>query len=336
MKIQLFHGDCFEVMRSLPDGSLDAIIADLPYALTDCDWDQKIDLRKLWVEFLRVVKRDGPIILTASQPFTTELIASQPRLFRFAYYWRKTYASNFLAVRTQPLRLIEEVLVFARSAKYTYNPQRVELAVPRKFRVAARSKMYGDRDGEAEQDRERALTTYTHASPVNVLEFANETGANFYMATQKPVALMEYLVKTFTNEGDLVLDSTMGSGTTGVACANLRRGFIGIEKVRAHFEIAKRRIYGLPTVEIEDSPYAVGARKTHFLRTARQEKAIQAAMKQAKKAKLKITKTLIAQMVGISRQQMTQRYSHLFVGQAVQSPATKKHGASVAAKVAAE
>jgi site-specific DNA-methyltransferase (adenine-specific) len=167
------------------------------------------------------------------------------------------------------------------------------------------------------------MRTYTHAHPRNLIDVARDHGTEMFMPTQKPIALMEYLVRTFTNEGDLVLDNCSGACSTGVACVNLNRKFIGIEKKRSHYEIGRQRIYGLPNIEVSGNPQVLGAQKTHFIRFAKQQRAIQAAIKKARSKKLAITKTLIAKMVGISRQQISARYSHLFFEDDLSKPVSK-------------
>ena len=222
-KFTLLLGDCLERMKEIPDGSVDAIICDPPYAVTACKWDSIIPLEPMWEQLKRIIKPNGAIVMTASQPFTSVLVMSNARDFRYAWTWVKTNASGFANAKKQPLRSVEDVAVFY-SRQPTYNPQ----GVRRMEKVRDRTKGTGEfmgrtgfRDGYVQE-----FTNY----PRNLISIASERG---HHPTQKPVALMEYLIKTYTNTGETVLDFTMGSGTTGVACANTGRKFIGIEQTLA-------------------------------------------------------------------------------------------------------
>ena len=232
---QLLNGDCLELMKDIPDGSIDMILCDLPYGTTDCKWDSIIPLDKLWEEYMRVIKENGAIVLTAAQPFTTQLIHSNRRLFKYCWYWIKNTPTGFCFAKHQPMRKVEDVCVFYKKAP-KYNPQglvKIENSKP-KLRKEIKRKDWIYRDtlnGE--------FTPQWTNYPNNVLEFKSERG---YHPTQKPVPLFEYLIKTYTDEGMTVLDSCMGSGTTGVACLNTNRRFIGIEQDETYFKVALERI----------------------------------------------------------------------------------------------
>ena len=229
----LYHGDCLEVMKSIPDGSVDMILCDLPYGTTACKWDTVIPFEPLWAQYRRIAKRNAAIVLTASQPFTTALIASNMREFRYCWVWDKKIAANFASANRQPLRVTEDVVVFGGP---TYHPQKVKGRLRMKGGGKQFVGIYGDSD----------KTSLPYESdeyhPTNIIEITNATRAHKVHPTQKPVALMEYLIRTYTHEGETVLDNCMGSGTTGVACANTGRQFIGIERDGKYFQIASERI----------------------------------------------------------------------------------------------
>jgi site-specific DNA-methyltransferase (adenine-specific) len=241
MITKLYHGDCLEVLPSLPDSSIDLICTDLPYGTTCGKWDTIIPLDKLWEQYLRVTKPTAAIVLTASQPFTSVLVMSNQALFRHEWIWIKNRGSNFANTVREPMKEHESILVFSRG-KWTYNKQMQERTGSGgdrvKYDVAFKtsSENYGKFIGK-EAKKLPALRV-----PSTWQKFNTEVGLH---PTQKPVALMEYLIKTYSNEGDVVLDSCMGSGTTGVACTTLGRHFIGIEKDDAFYNISKNRINGI-------------------------------------------------------------------------------------------
>ena len=223
-------------MKSIPDKSIDAIICDLPYGTTACKWDSVIPFEPLWAQYKRIIKDNGAIVLTASQPFTTVLIASNIKQFKYNWVWKKPQGVDPFQVKNRPLNNIEDICVFAKG-KANYNPQ-MEIGSPYSI---TRDKTA--RVNEVTGALMRQTTTINDGVryPTRILEFKQQRG---FHPTQKPVALMEYLIKTYTNQGDTVLDNCMGSGTTGVACKNLGRKFIGIEQDSSYFEIASKRIYG--------------------------------------------------------------------------------------------
>lgn len=224
------QGDCLDVMAQIPDKSVDMILCDLPYGTTACKWDTIIPLDELWAQYERVIKDNGAIVLTASQPFTAVLSASNIKLLKYSLVWEKEQGVNFLLAKKQPLKVHEDVLVFYKKQP-TYNPQMTE----GKPYVSGKGNS-GDVTGNVEKVQTvNSGTRY----PRSVLKFKRETGLH---PTQKPVALFEYLIKTYTNEGETVLDNCLGSGTTAVAAINTNRNFIGIEREPEYVEIAQRRI----------------------------------------------------------------------------------------------
>jgi site-specific DNA-methyltransferase (adenine-specific) len=236
----LHQGDCLEKMKLIPDGSVDMVMCDLPYGTTACKWDSVIPFEPLWAAYKRVCKKNAAIVLTASQPFTSALVMSNLGMFKYQWVWEKNKATGHLNAKKRPLVAHEDVLVFSDSAS-DYNPQGlVEKDVPTISKGNRGRKglgSSGDCYGVAARDAVQTHTGY----PRSVIKFKVEMAAEFH-PTQKPVALMEYLIKTYTNEGETVLDNTMGSGTTGVACMNINRRFIGIERDDKYFEIAQGRI----------------------------------------------------------------------------------------------
>lgn len=233
----LYMGDCLELLRGVPDGSVDMVLADLPYGTTQNKWDSVLPLDRLWAEYWRAVKPDGAVVLTAAQPFTSELVMSQPRYFKYDWVWRKPKGTGHLNAKKMPMRDKEDILVFYRE-QCTYNPQFWE-GEPYKNK-AGKSKetgltaSYGDYGNHREGSDGKRY-------PKQVLEFGVVERGNVH-PTQKPVALMEYLIRTYTNEGETVLDNTFGSGTTGVAALNTGRKFIGMEMDEGYFNIACERI----------------------------------------------------------------------------------------------
>lgn len=224
----LRHGDCLELMREIPDQSVDLILCDLPYGMTQNKWDSVIPFEGLWSAYNRICR--GAIVLTAVQPFTSALIMSNPKDFRYVWYWRKSRATNVLNAKKMPLRDTEEVCVFGGA---TYNPQGLVAT----HQPSRNAKKDGSNYGKGQtKSYIRKWTNY----PKQTLEFASVNHPSH--PTQKPVALMEYLIRTYTSEGDVVLDNCMGSGTTGVACAAAGRRFIGIEMDDAYFRVASDRI----------------------------------------------------------------------------------------------
>lgn len=239
MSVTLMNADCLDAMWLIPDGSVDLILCDLPYGTTACKWDSVIPFDPLWAHYWRVLKPNGAVVLTAAQPFTTQLIASQIDRFKYCWYWMKPGVTGFANAKKQPLRCVEDVAVFYRSLP-TYNPQGLKPfnKVVNKGKTAGGATLHGTHEGGAGWGRDY-LQEWTNY-PRQVLEFG-QTDKKVH-PTQKPVALMEYLIKTYTNAGETVLDNCMGSGTTGVAACITGRNFIGIERDPEYFRIAQERI----------------------------------------------------------------------------------------------
>ena len=229
--IELIHGDCLEEMKKIPDGSVDMVLTDPPYGTTQNKWDSVIDLERMWLEVQRVIKVDGAIVMTSNPPFSLVLGCSNIHRFRYHWTWVKTKITGVLNAKKMPVRKSEQILVFYIKQP-TYNPQGL-IEVNKITKQGGQSNNYGKRSEEPYQQK---YTNY----PRDVLEIPSE-GKTIH-PTQKPVALMEYLIKTYTNEGETVLDFTCGSGTTLVAAKNLNRNAIGIELDKDYYEIAKKRI----------------------------------------------------------------------------------------------
>ena len=229
-------GDCLERMKEIPDGSVDLILADPPYGTTACKWDSVIPFEPMWEQLNRIIKPNGAIVLFGSEPFSSALRMSNIKQYKYDWVWDKKKSGNIFLAKHQPMKTFENILIFSKE-KHHYFP----IMKPRE--KIKKSKNYGT--GEAiggNRAAEDKVYTYKEKYPIAILEFSNASQKGKVHPTQKPVALMEYLIKTYTNEGETVLDFTMGSGTTGVACKNLGRNFIGIEKDETYFKIAQERI----------------------------------------------------------------------------------------------
>lgn len=251
MDFDLYCGDCLEVMSTLPDNSVDMVLTDPPYGTTACKWDSVIPFGPMWEQLKRVTKKNGSIVLFGQEPFSSRLRVSNIENFKYDWYWRKSRPSGFTNAKLKPLKDIEVISVFsdgmtANGSKnnMAYNPQGLK-DCNQKW---SRPKIYEGSDrGVSPSRKNHKLNRVIEKTgyPRQVLDFAN-SNKDVLHPTQKPVALMEYLIKTYTNEGEVVLDFTMGSGTTGVACKNLNRSFIGIELDEDYFNIAKSRIESTP------------------------------------------------------------------------------------------
>lgn len=233
---ELWQGNCLELMSNISDKSIDCIITDLPYGTTQCKWDTIIPFEPLWEQYNRVIKDNGAIVLFGTEPFSSYLRLSNLKNYKYDWIWDKVKGTGFLNAKRQPMRNHELISVFYKK-QCTYNPQKT---YGHKMKKSYRSKdLQTDVYGEMKND-------YTYESteryPRSIQVFSTDTQNSSLHPTQKPVALIEYLIKTYTNEGETILDSCMGSGTTGVACVNTNRKFIGIEMDEKYFEIAKRRI----------------------------------------------------------------------------------------------
>jgi site-specific DNA-methyltransferase (adenine-specific) len=236
MQINLMKGDCLERMKEIPNKSVDMVLTDPPYGTTACKWDSIIPFDKMWAELKRIVRNEkSAVLLFGQNPFTSSLIHSNKKMWRYDYIWDKVRGTGFLNANRRPLINYEVISVFSEKPSY-YFPQMVKLDKPYKFNSRTKTSLYG-----SVNDMEKK--TYTHKHPSAILRYSKETGLH---PTQKPVSMLEHLIKTYTIENETVLDFTMGSGSTGVACKNLNRNFIGIERDDKYFEIAKERINNTP------------------------------------------------------------------------------------------
>lgn len=233
--IDIKRGDCLKLMNDIPDGAIDMILCDLPYGTTRNKWDSIIPLDMLWEQYKRIIKTNGAIILFSAEPFTSKLIISNMKLFRYDLIWQKTQGSDFLNANRKPLRNHENICVFYKRQP-TYNPQKTE------------GEPYKARSGSTKSTNYNYYKVH-HVSnsdgkryPMTVLKFTQQSNVDKVHPTQKPVALLEYLIRTYTNEGETVLDNCMGSGSAGVAAINTNRNFIGYELDENYFNIATSRI----------------------------------------------------------------------------------------------
>jgi len=233
-EVTLMQGDCLEQMKQISNGFIDMVLTDPPYGTTACKWDTVIDLTSMWAELKRIVKPNGAIVMTASQPFTSALVMSNPKWFKYCWVWEKPQGVDPFMAKVRPLNNVEDVVVFAQG-KAPYNPQ---MAEGQPYRTV-RDKTPRTHELTGQVMRQTETINGGARLPKRVLKFGRETGQH---PTQKPVALMEYLIKTYTHESETVLDFTMGSGSTGVACQNTGRNFIGIELDSEYFNIAQSRI----------------------------------------------------------------------------------------------
>ena len=235
MTTTLYNGDCLEIMKNIADNSVDMILCDLPYGITNRNkWDTVIPFDLLWEQYKRIIKDNGAIILTAVQPFASTLVVSNIKMFKYEWIWQKSYITGVLNAKKQPVRNHEQILVFYKKQP-TYNPQGLTV-VSKITKQGTSSKNYGERKENNEYFQENG--NY----PRSIQLISSKGEGKKVHPTQKPVTLFEYLIRTYTNKGDTVLDNCMGSGTTGVACQHLNRNFIGIELDENYFKIAKERI----------------------------------------------------------------------------------------------
>lgn len=232
--IKLLHGDCLELMKDIPDGSIDMILCDLPYGTTACKWDSVIPFEPLWGQYKRIIKDNGAIVLFGSEPFSTELRHSNIKMYKYDWVWNKKLAGNGILAKRQPLKIHENIMVFNTS-----------IYMPQMTKGKLRKKMTGNIKESEITGGNSVVKEYCNDEyyPKSIIEVsaANMRKGRLH-PTQKPVDLLEYLVKTYTNEGDVVLDNCMGSGSTGVACINTGRKFIGMELDKGYFDIACKRI----------------------------------------------------------------------------------------------
>ena len=234
MEITLIHGDTIEKMQLLDDKSIDFICCDLPYGVTAPEWDKSIDIQKIWKEYNRIIKTKGTIALFGTQPFTTELINSNKDDFRYCWYWLKNQGTNFFHAKRMPIRKVEEICIFKKGK---YNPQITDGHIPtNSTKGSSNGRAY---QGNTIRNYEGGKTT---RFPTNILNFKCVDNYSRLHSSEKPIDLLEYLIKTYSDEGDMVLDNTMGSCSTGMACVNTNRNFIGIEINQDFFNISKERL----------------------------------------------------------------------------------------------
>ena len=237
--MNLIHGDCLEEMKHVKSGSVDMVLADPPYGTTACKWDSVIALEPMWEQLKRVIKPNGAIVMTASQPFTSALVMSNPKMFKYCWVGEKNLKTGNLNARRMPMGGHEDIVVFCKKSP-TYNPQKRKRTTEVKSGNKKNSKtsVYG---GQREDYLDRQTDLISPDTVIKGAKCVHNSSGKVH-PTQKPVALMEYLIETYTNAGEAVLDFTMGSGTTGVACKRLGRDFIGIEKDADYYDIACKRI----------------------------------------------------------------------------------------------
>jgi len=249
-KINLMLGDCLELMKSIPDGSVDMVLTDPPYGTTACKWDSIIPFEPMWEQLKRVTKKNGAIVMTASQPFTSALVMSNVKMFKYCWVWEKSRPTGHVHAKNKPMKKHEDVVVFSSGttvhasqskSRMTYNPQGL-CHVDKVSHRPSRGKRGSDVVGGLRPSHKPTYDVKAEGYPKSILTIPSEHNVGALHPTQKPIALMEYLIRTYTNEGETVLDFTMGSGTTGVAAKNLNRNFIGIEMDETYFDIAKQRI----------------------------------------------------------------------------------------------
>jgi len=234
MKNEIIQGDCLVEMPKIPDKSIDMVLCDLPYGTTACKWDTIIPFEPLWEQYKRIIKDNGAIVLTASQPFTSALVMSNIKMFKYEWIWDKKIPSGMSYARFQPMRQHENILVFC-NGKTIYNPQMIKRDKPIKGGGMSKGETTNN------QNLVALKKTYDYKNPTTII-VEDKIRKDSLHPTQKPVALFEYLIKTYTNEGDLVLDNCAGSGTTGVACKNLNRNYILIEKEPKYIKIINERL----------------------------------------------------------------------------------------------
>ena len=243
MRSVLVHADCFDVFPYIADESVQLILCDLPYNVTGLKWDSLLDLPKLWEQYERIIKPNGAIVLTAMQPFTTELIISNRKMFKYTWVWNKVKPGNFLTAKLKPMQNHEDIVVFSKANtancnknNMLYIPQLEKREKVRKYKKEADSDIY------ARKNTTSIEYTTDFKYPKSILEISNANQKNKLHPTQKPLELMKYLIKTYSKEDDVVMDNCMGSNTTGLACKELNRQYIGIEKDKNYYDVSVSRV----------------------------------------------------------------------------------------------
>ena len=240
MKQEIWHGDCLELMKNIPDKSVDMVLCDLPYGTTVCKWDVVIPFGSLWNEYNRIAKEKAAIVLFCSQPFTSSLVMSNIKMWKHSWVWDKGVGVNFMHVKRQPLKTTEDIVVFSKGT-----PQYYPQMTPKDKPTKKSNNMMGQSSGYSVDgaDNKYVGKIYTESYPEMILRFSSRSaGSRGLHPTQKPIPLLEYLIKTYTNGNELVLDNCAGSGSTLVAAKNLNRQFIGIEKEKEYYDICLKRL----------------------------------------------------------------------------------------------
>ena len=247
--IDLLNGDCLTLMKDIPNGSVDLVLTDLPYGTTACKWDSIIPFEPMWEQLNRIIKPNGAICLFGSEPFSSALRMSNIKNYRYDWYWEKERLTNVFQVKRRPGKVIENILVFYNK-QCVYNPQKVPHEGKRVSNSPSKDATFSKtQKGDLEKIGVMPYIDDGTRYPTQVLRFNRDNQLSLVHETQKPVALLEYLICTYTNDGETVLDFTMGSGSTGVACVNTGRNFIGIELDEGYFQIAKKRIESIKEQE---------------------------------------------------------------------------------------
>jgi site-specific DNA-methyltransferase (adenine-specific) len=231
---KVIHGDCLQILKDIPDNSVDMVFADLPYNVTACSWDVEIPLTPLWEQLERITKNNCAIVFTATQPFASFLVLSNLKLFKYDWVWDKVRPNGFLIAKYRPMMRHENILVFSKG-KLKWNPIKEKRDKPIKGKVYTKTKLFHAPSHYSDQEHK----LYEDKHPQSILTFYKQEGGKFGHPTQKPVTLLEYLIKTYTNENDVVLDPVAGSGTTGIAARNLNRKYILIEKDEKYVNLIK-------------------------------------------------------------------------------------------------
>jgi len=242
---KIYCGDCLEIMKQIPDKSIDMVLCDLPYGTTACKWDTIIPFEPLWEQYKRIIKDNGAIVLTASQPFTSALVMSNIKMFKYCWYWEKERLTNIAQVKNRAGKTVEECVVFYKKQPI-YNPQMVKYIGKKRTNKVKNGVMGKLTDSNTKKVKEYIDTGFRY--PTQILKIKRDTLTSNLHPTQKPVALFEYLIKTYTSVGDTILDNCIGSGTTAVAAINTGRNFIGIEMDKGYCDIAEERIKNLKIV----------------------------------------------------------------------------------------
>jgi len=240
---QIWNCDCLEGMKYIPDNSIDMILADLPYGITACKWDTIIPFEPLWEQYKKIIKDNGAIVLTGSEPFASFLRVSNIKMYKYDWIWEKSVGSNFATLKYQPMKEHESISIFGRRT-LKYNPIKEERSKSGKERIkyGCRGGVTGEATGKIKFKGSTNCTYGNLRYPRSIQKFNNREKCRGLHPTQKPVAMCEYFIKTYTNEGDLVLDNVIGSGTTAIACINTKRHFIGMEISREYCKISEARL----------------------------------------------------------------------------------------------